>query len=152
MFFECDDDDVDNYNNSSYEHGELGKVEDKHIKVLRNTLRNFYNMDYDVNPAKQIMFDFLKNEDVLKDDSDIKKFGFDFLSETLFFKLRDEKLRDNTYLFNTETGEVYFISETLLKHINSQKYNDYNKIISGGIKSAYSVISDIKLCMSFRSM
>ena len=154
MYYEWDDDEdnADDYNKSSHGHGALGKVEIKHIKVLSDALKNYDDMEYDIEPAKEIMFEYLKNNKNLKDDSDVKKYGFHFFDKTLFFKLRDEKLRDKTYLFNTETGEVYFINKTLIKHINFDKYNDYNKVISGGIKSALQVASDIELCLSFRSM
>lgn len=97
------------------------------------------------------MLDFLKINKTLNDDSKIKDFGFNCYNGTLHFKLRDEKLRDKTYLFNTATGEVYFINKTLMKHINFNKYNDYNKVITEGIKSALEVISDIKLCIMCRS-
>jgi hypothetical protein len=154
MYYEWDDDEdnADDYNKSSHEHGALGKVETKHIKVLSDALKNYDDMEYDVEPAKEIMFEYLKNNKNLKDGSDVKKYGFHCFNKTLFFKLRDEKLRDKTYLFNTETGEVYFINKTLIKHINFDKYNDYNKVISEGIKSALQVASDIELCLSFRSM
>jgi hypothetical protein len=150
-YYECDDDDVNEYNNSKYEHGALGQVEDKNTKVLYDTHENYDDTDYDVEPAKEIMLDFLKINKTLNDDSKIKDFGFNCYNGTLHFKLRDENLRDKTYLFNTATGEVYFINKTLMKHINFNKYNDYNKVITEGIKSALEVISDIKLCIMCRS-
>jgi hypothetical protein len=150
-YYECDDDDVNEYNNSKYEHGALGQVEDKHIKVLYDTYNNYDDIKYDVEQAKEIMLGFLKKNKILKDDSDIKEYGFNSFDGTLHFKLRDEKLRDNTYLFNIETGEVYFINKTLMKHINFNKYNDYDKVITEGINSALEVISDIKLCIMCRS-
>jgi hypothetical protein len=150
-YYECDDEDIEEYNNSSYEHGALGKVESQNVKVLYDAYENYDDMEYDVGPAKKHMFDFLKENKILDDSFNVEDFGFNCFNKTLLFKLRDEKLRDNTYLFNTETGEVYFINETLMKHINFDKYNDYNKVITGGIESALQVVSDIKLCIMCRS-
>jgi hypothetical protein len=146
MYYEWNDDEdnADDYNKSSHEHGALGKVETKHIKVLSDALKNYDDMEYDVEPAKEIMFEYLKNNKNLKDGSDVKKYGFHCFNKTLFFKLRDEKLRDKTYLFNTETGEVYFINKALMNKINLNIYNDYNKVIS--------IASDIQLLISSRSM
>jgi hypothetical protein len=152
MYYECDDDDIEEYNNSSYEHGALGKVESQYVKVLYDTYENYDDMEYDVGPAKEIMLDFLKENKILDKGSNIKDYGFNCFNKTLHFKLRDEKLRDKTYLFNTETGEVYFINKTLMKHINFDKYNDYNKVITGGIESAYKVVSDIETCLSLRNI
>jgi hypothetical protein len=151
------EDNADDYNKSSYEHGSLGEVEAQHIKVLSDALKNFDDMEYDIEPAKGIMFEYLKNNKILKDNSDIKNYGImcyneSCYNETLYFIVRDKKLRDKTYLFNTETGEVYFINETLMKHIDFEKYYDYNKVITGGIESALEVISDIQLFLSFRGM
>jgi hypothetical protein len=46
--------------------------------------------------------------------------------------------------------QVKYIS--LMKHINFDKYNDYNKVITQGIEKAFEVVSDIKLCIMARSM
>ena len=46
--------------------------------------------------------------------------------------------------------QVKYIS--LMKHINFDKYNDYNKVITQGIEKAFEVVSDIKLCIMDRSM
>jgi hypothetical protein len=151
MYYECDDDAIEEYNNSSYEHGALGKVESQYVKVLYDAYENYNDMKYDVGPAKEIMLDFMKENKILDKGSNIKDYGFNCSNRILHFKLRDEKLRDNTYLFNTKTGEVYFINETLMKHINFDKYNDYNKVITGGIETALQVVSDIKLCIMCRS-
>jgi hypothetical protein len=150
-YYECDDDDIEEYNNSNYEHGALGKVESQYVKVLYDAYENYDYMEYDVRPAKKHMYDFLKKNKILDDSFNVEDYGFNCSNRTLHFKLRDEKLRDKTYLFNTETGEVYFINKTLMKHINFDKYNDYNKVISEGIKSALQVVSDIKLCIMCRS-
>ena len=150
-YYECDDDDIDEYKNSNYEHGALGQVESQYLKELYDVYENYDDMKYDVDPAKEIMLDFLKNKNILDKGSNIKDFGFNCSNRTLHFKLRDENLRDKTYLFNTETGEVYFINKTLIKHINFDKYNDYNKVITGGIESALQVVSDIQLCIMCRS-
>lgn len=146
------EDNADDYKESNYKYGELGVVESQYIKVLSNALKNFDNMKYDVNPAKEIMFKYLKNNKFLDDDSDIKDYGFNCYKETLHFKLKDKKLHDNTYLFNTETGDVYFINKILLKHINFDKYNNYNKVITEGIKSAYIVVSDIEASLLLRNI
>jgi len=153
MYYKWNDDkdNADDYKESNCIHGGLGKVETKHIKVLQDALNNYDDMEYDVEPAKEIMFKYLKNNKFLDEDSDIKDYGFHCFDKTLFFKLRDEKIRNKTYLFNTKTGEVYFINKTLVKHINFDKYNDYDKIISGGIKTAYKVVSDIQLYLSLRN-
>ena len=151
MYYECDDDDIEEYNNSNYEHGALGKVVPQDIEELHDALKNYDDMKYDVEPAKEIMLEYLKNKNILDKGSNIKDFGFNCSKETLHFKLRDEKLHDKTYLFNTETGEVYFINKTLIKHINFDKYNDCNKVITGGIESALQVVSDIQLCIMCRS-
>jgi hypothetical protein len=154
MYYEWNDDEdnADDYKESNCNHGALGEVETKHIKVLYDALKNYDDMTYDVEPAKEIMFKFLKNNKFLDEDSDIKDYGFNCSKETLHFISRDKKLHDKTYLFNTETGEVYFINKTLMKHINFDKYNDYDKVITEGIKSACKAVSDIELCLSFRSM
>jgi hypothetical protein len=128
----------------NFRNGGLGKVETKHIKVLNDALKNYDDMEYGIEPAKEIIFEYLKNKKDLRVDSNIKDFGFSCINETLIFKHRDEKLRDYSYLFNTETGEVYFINKALMNKINLNIYNDYNKVIS--------IASDIQLLISSRSM
>ena len=54
------------------------------------------------------------------------------------------------YLFNAETGEVYFIDRILFHYIHP-KYDNYNEIITDGVKSAEDNLSEIKLCVGFSS-
>jgi hypothetical protein len=87
MFFECDDNDINDYNNSSYEHGKLGEVETQDIEVLNEARTNFDVLDFDVNDAKEIMLKYLKENNIFEDDSDIEEFGFNCFDKTLVFKL-----------------------------------------------------------------
>lgn len=154
MYTEIDNDDIkqlEQYDETGYNHGKIGKIETKYIKVLSDTLNNFSNMEYDVNPAKKIMFEYLKEKDFLKNNLDFKDFGFDIRGDTLSFRDRNEKPGDNMYLFNTKTGEVYFINRILFDYINP-KYNNYNKIISKGVETAENNLSEIKLCVSRNSI
>lgn len=156
MYAELDDDDtkkLNQYKESDSNHGKIKKVDTKYIKVLNNTLNNFSDETYDIDPAKEIMFQHLKNNNSLKDSEDnsnFKKFAFNTRGNILCFRQRIEKPGDNMYLFNAETGQVYFIDRILFDYIHP-KYDNYNKIITDGVKTAESNLSEIKLCISFSS-
>lgn len=109
------------YKATEKKHGKLKKVEDECLYVLNNALIEFDDMTYNIEPAKEIMYGHIKKE---YPKNTIADFGCSKLTgDTLVLTLRDENLRDNLYLFNTKTGEVYFINESIMKYIRYKKLN-----------------------------
>ena len=152
MNIEMDEYDItkfDEYNATEKKHGKLEEVANKDLLVLHNGLSNFDNMSYNIEPAKEIMYEHIKKK---YSSYTIADFGcIKLAKDTLVLKLRDETLCDNSYLFNTKTGEVYFINELIMNHIPTSTFNNYNNVITNGIKRAQSIIDDISSVMSFKS-
>jgi hypothetical protein len=136
------------YKATEKKHGKLEKVDKKYLDVLDKALLNFDDTKYNIEPAKEIMFGHIRDK---YPEYTIANFGCSKLTgDTLVLTLRDESLRDNLYLFNTKTGEVYFINETIIKYI-PESCNNYNNIITNGISYALNILDDITCVMSFRS-
>lgn len=146
MFMEMDNDNMkkfEDYKATENKHGKLEKVDDKYLCVLDNALSNFDDMSYDIEPAKEIMYKHIK-------DRYFKYTLANFGCSKLALTLRDKTLRDNAYLFNTKTGEVYFINELIMDNINTPKHNNYNDIIREGVKYAEEQLDIICLVMTMR--
>jgi len=148
---EMDDDNMkkfEDYKATEKKHGKLEKVDDKYLHVLHNALSNFDDMSYNIEPAKKTMYEHIKDRYY---EYTFANFGCSKLTkDTLVLTLRDKTLRDNAYLFNTKTGEVYFINSLIMDNINSSEYNNYNDIIRKGIKYAEDQLDIICLVMTMR--
>jgi hypothetical protein len=130
-------------------HGKLEEVDDKYLRDLNDALSNFDDMEYDIEPAKEIMYKHIEKK---YPSYTVADFGcIKLVKDTLVLKLRDETLRDNSYLFNTKTGEVYFINELIMNYINTSTCNNYNDVITKGIVKAQEHIDMVCLVMQFRS-
>ena len=141
-------------------HGKLGMVDVTDLLVLKKALDNFDNMDYDIELAKKIMYEQIMYQQIMNikekySSYTVANFGCSKLvkdtKDTLVLKLRDKTLRDNSYLFNTETGEVYFINELIMENIPTSTCNNYNNVITKGIVKAQEHLDIVCLLMQFRS-
>ena len=99
------------------------------------------------------MYNFLKDNDIASDiNLPLSEYGFNCIDNNiLVFQHKKVKLTVNKYLFNIKTGEVYYISKILMDNININKYYEYDKIITDGIKSALQAIAEINLLISCSS-
>jgi hypothetical protein len=134
-------------------HGKLGTVDVTDLLVLKKALDNFDDMDYDIESAKKIMYKHIQ-EKYSEYTYTIANFGCSKLvkdtKDTLVLKLRDKTLRDNSYLFNTETGEVYFINELIMDNIPTSTCNNYNNVITKGIVKAQEHLDMVCFVMTMR--
>ena len=146
-------DNIHNYTrNQNPKHGKLGQIKTEYIKILEKTRANYENVNASVEEGKEIMYNFLINNDIAIDiNLPLSKYGFNCINNILVFQHRDEKLLVNKYLFNIKTGEVYYINKILMDNININKYYDYDKIISDGIPSAQQALEEINLLISCSS-
>jgi hypothetical protein len=147
---------VDNINdyihNQNPKHGKLGQIKTEYIKILEKTRINFEDVNISIEEGKEIMYNFLKNNDTATDiNLPLSEYGFNCINNILVFQHRNKKLLVNKYLFNIKTGEVYFINKILMDNININKYYEYDKIITDGIKSAQQAIAEINLLISCSS-
>ena len=149
---EMDDDNIkkfEEYKATKKKHGKLEKVVDKYLGVLDDALSNFSDMTYDIESAKEIMYGHIKDK---YPKYTIANFGCSKLAkDTLVLTLRDKTLRDNSYLFNTKTGEVYFINELIMDYIPTSTCNNYNNIITKGIANSQENLEMICFAIQFRS-
>ncbi len=152
MYMEMDDVNItkfEKYKTTEKKHGKLEKVDDKYLGVLNNALLKFSDMTYDIEPAKKIMFGHIKDK---YPENTIANFGCSKLAkDTLVLTLRDKTLRDNSYLFNTKTGEVYFINELIMDNIPTSTCNNYNNVITKGIANSQENLEMICFAIQFRS-
>ena len=135
-------------------HGKLGTVDVEDLFVLKKALNNFNNMEYDIEPAKEIMYKQIMYQHIKEKYSSytVADFGcIELAKDTLVLTLRDKTLRDNSYLFNTETGEVYFINELIMDNIPTSTCNNYNDVITKGIVKAQEHLDIVCIVMQFRS-
>ena len=146
-------DNIQDYtHNQNPKHGKLGQIKTEDIKILVETRANFDNPKASIEEGKEIMYNFLINNDIATDiNLPLSKYGFNYINNILVFQHRDVKLVVNKYLFNIITGEVYYINKILMDNININKYYEYDKIISDGIQSAQQAIAEINLLISCSS-
>lgn len=149
---------MDDYNIKKFEeykatekkHGKLEKVDNKYLRDLDDALSNFDDMLYDIEPAKEIMHEHIRDK-YSEYTYTIANFGCSKLAkDTLVLTLRDETLRDNSYLFNTKTGEVYFINELIMENINTSMCNNYNEVITKGIAKSQEHLEIICFVMTMK--
>ena len=133
-------------------HGKLGQIKTEYIKILEKTRIDFEDVNASVEEGKEIMYNFLKDNDTATDiNLPLSEYGFNCINNILVFQHRKVKLTVNKYLFNIKTGEVYYINKILMDNININKYYEYDKIITDGIKSAQQAIAEINLLISCSS-
>ena len=133
-------------------HGKLGQIKTEYIKILEKTCIDFKDVNASVEEGKEIMYNFLKDNDTATDiNLPLSEYGFNCINNILVFQHRKVKLTVNKYLFNIKTGEVYYINKILMDNININKYYEYDKIITDGIKSAQQAIAEINLLISCSS-
>jgi hypothetical protein len=134
-------------------HGKLGQIKTEYIIKLQETRKKFDNLNESVEEGKEIMYNFLKDNDIASDiNLPLSEYGFNCIDNNiLVFQHKKVKLTVNKYLFNIKTGEVYYISKILMDNININKYYEYDKIITDGIKSALQAIAEINLLISCSS-
>ena len=149
---EMDDDNIKKFKEyiaTKKKHGKLKNVDDEYLDVLSNALLQFYNESYDFEPAREIMYGHIKDK---YPKYTIADFGCSKLAkDTLVLTLRDKTLRDNSYLFNTKTGEVYFINELIMDNIPTSTCNNYNNVITKGIANSQENLEMICFAIQFRS-
>jgi len=150
---QVDEDNIHEYtDNKHHRHGKLGKIKTEDIIKLQEARKNFDNLKISVEVEKNIMYIFLKDNDIATDvNLPLLEYGFYYINDILIFQHKNEKLRINKYLFNIKTGEVYYINKILMENININKYHEYDKIIKDGIPSALKALEEINLLISCSS-
>jgi len=153
MTNKVDKDNIHEYTDNKHpRHGKLGQIKTEYIIKLQETRKKFDNLNESVEEGKEIMYNFLKDNDIASDiNLPLSEYGFNYINDILIFQHKNEKLRINKYLFNIKTGEVYYINKILMDNININKYYEYDKIITDGIKSALQAIAEINLLISCSS-